>query len=413
MGFYTYATARLFLPLLGIGILFIFKKEILWFGLKKITATTVLLFLLLAPFLKDSILGGGLHRFSYINIFSDSNLKYEINRSRLIDAIHGREQTVGMKTPLLAYFFHNKPISWIWTIINNYFSSFSTTFLFLKGDPNLRHGIGNFGGLLVATALFLLIGIIKIFRMAGNEGKGIFSKKIASFWIIFLFLTPIPSSITYDGGVHATRLFLMVIPLTTLTTVGFYEFLSCFSKKNKFLFGGLSLFFVVLNSIFYFHYYFYHYPIDSEKFWHYGFKQSTSLIKENEAGMEKVILTNTYEPPLIFFLFWEKYDPQDFPVRKLQKTDENWFEGQKIDKFYFGKINFSLLDKYLSKQIKEGKIEKILFLVGRNDFGGDLEKEIPFYLKVIDKVEMPSKIPVFYLLKTRTLEEIKSFHSKI
>jgi len=408
LGFYTYAIARLFLPLLGVAAFFIFKKDILDFGLKKNAVALLIVAIVLLPFLKDSLLGQGLHRFSYLNIFSDSNLKFEIDRQRLVDTIHGREQVVGMKTTPLAYFFHNKPTSWAWTIINNYFLSFSTSFLFLKGDLNLRHGVGNFGGILVFMAPFFVLGIIKFWWLIKERKTDIVSFKQALFWLIFLLLSPIPSSITYDGGTHATRLFLMIIPLIILITAGVWDFFSFFRSYQKFIVKIFFGFIISLNSLFYFHQYFYHFPIEAEKFWHAGFKEGMTLIKENENSFDKIIMSNTYEPPLIFFLFWTRFDPKNFSAQALETVDNDWFEGKKLGKYYFGRVRTAFQDRYLVSLAKEKNIEKILILSGRNDFGGDLENGSSAFLKIIKKIYLPSKQPIFFLVRTRTFQELQN-----
>jgi 4-amino-4-deoxy-L-arabinose transferase-like glycosyltransferase len=219
--FYTYATSRLFLPFIGLFTLLLYKKEIFSLNFKKLSLTFIVCFLFLAPFAKDALLGEGLHRFSYLNIFSDSNLKFEINRQRLVDAVHGKDQVVGMATPKFAYLFHNKPLSWAITIAKSYISSFSFNFLVLEGDPNLRHGIGKMGGILAAFLPFLVIGLFKILEIIKTRKSFLIDYRQAIFFLTFLLLAPIASSITYDGGTHATRLFFMVLPLTLFISLGF------------------------------------------------------------------------------------------------------------------------------------------------------------------------------------------------
>ena len=406
--FYTYATARMFLPLLAIVTLIIYWKQIQQIGIKKFLVAVLVCLFLLLPFAKDSFLGEGLHRFSYLNIFTDSNLKFEINRERLVDATHDKVQTVGMKTPLIAYLFHNKLISWTIEVIRNYVSSFSFDFLFLKGDPNLRHGIGEMGGVLLVFLPFLIIGLFKIFEIIKTKKASLISFKEAVFFLCFALIAPLPAAITYDGGTHATRLFLLVLPLALIISLGIWEFQSWFKNSRlKMLILSLLILFTVINLTYYLHLYYYHYPLSSEKEWHYGYKEGVKLLSEQEADYNKVIISNTYEPPLIFFLFWSKFPPQKFNAGQLVDVNDSWFAGKQLGKYYFGRLNSYFLDSYLPKQYKAQKIEKILILAGRNDFGGDLQKETPYGLKIIDQIVLPSEQPIFYLLRTKTFAEMR------
>ncbi|RJR25692.1 phospholipid carrier-dependent glycosyltransferase [Candidatus Microgenomates bacterium] len=406
--FYTYATSRLFLPLLCFAALLIYGKEIFSFNLKKLSVSFFVCFIFLSPFIKDAFWGEGLHRFSYLNIFSDSNLKFEIDRQRLVDAVHNREQVVGMATPKFAYVFHNKPLSWATTIVRSFISSFSFDFLFLKGDPNLRHGIGKMGGVLIVFLPFLLLGLFKVFETL-KAGKGsLLSAKESLFFLSFLFLAPLPSSITYDGGTHATRLFFMVLPLSLLVALGIWEFFTWIKKakiRNALIvFTGFLL---SINLVNYLHFYYYHYPLESERLWHYGFKEGITKLNKLSESYDKVILSSSYEPPMIFFLFWSKHEPSLFKAKDYQYFSNDWFEGKQIGKYYFGKLKSSFLDQYLTSQLKEENLEKILILAGRNDFGSDLNHKIPSLLSAVDKVNLPSKEPILFLLRTKTYEELE------
>ncbi|HUV71853.1 MAG TPA: glycosyltransferase family 39 protein [Clostridia bacterium] len=407
--FYTYATSRLFLPLLGFVALLVYHQEIFKLGLKKVSISFLICFLLLLPFAKNALLGEGLHRFSYLNIFSDSNLKFEIDRQRLVDAVHDKTQEVGMKTPFIAYVFHNKPLSWTIEIIENYASSFSLEFLFLQGGPNLRHGIGRMGGVLVVFLPFLIIGLFRVFEIIKTGKTFIFSPREAVFFLSFLLLAPIPSSITYDGGTHATRLFFMVLPLTLFISLGLWEFGSWFKKKKtRVVLLSLVAFLSILNFSYYLHLYYYHYPVESQRLWHYGFKEALKRLVAESRGYDKIVLSSTYEPPLVFFLFWSKYPPQDFNAGSLVNIDNSWFEGKQLNQYFFGRLRSSFWDSYLSQQAQKQKMEKILILAGRNDFGGDLDMDEPPGLKVIEKFYLPSQEPVLFLLRTKTFEELQA-----
>jgi len=394
LGFYTYATARLFLPLLALLLFFLYRKEIFAFSKKKIIIAIIFSILLLLPFLKDTVFGGSLQRFSYLNIFSDSNLKFEINRERLVDTIHNKTQVVGMQTPFFAFVYHSKLLSWIVTMITSYISAFSFNFLFLSGDPNLRHGIGRVGELLYICVPFLILGLSKIISIIREKDSNqILSPKNAKLILGFLLLSPLPSIITYDGGTHATRLFLMILPLILIISFGLWDFLFLFTKniyKKIALTIGIVL--IVINFSYYWHLYVYHYPVESAKYWHYGLKEGVKEISLIENKYDKIIFNNNYEQPLIFFLFWKPYDPSKFNISNLTDVDNNWFVGKKYDKYYFGKTKSG----FENVLIKENR--KVLILSSRLDFGKDMENETPAGFSILKKIDLPSAGPFLYLL---------------
>lgn len=410
--FYTYATARLFIPLLGLTALIIYGKKIFSVGLKRIGPVIIICFLILLPFLKDTLFGKGLYRFSYLNIFSDSNLKFEIDRGRLVDTVHNKVKEVGMSPPFFSYVFHNKPLSWSWEIINSYVSSLSFNFLFLTGDPNLRQGIGKMGVLLMVFLPFFILGLLGIFAQIIERKESLFSPKEALFFLLFFLLSPLPASITFDGGTHATRLFFLVLPATLFISLGIWTFLGWFKgKKIKLTAFLLVLVLILMNFAYYLHLYYYHYPVESERFWHAGFKEAIKAVIKEDNGYDKVVFSSTYDPPLIFFLFWSEYSPQKFNAGRLASIDYKWFDGQQMEKYYFGRLGTGFVDSYLPSQVKSNSLERILILAGRNDFGGDLGSDVPFPpkvpLKVIDTFRLPSGEPILYLLRTKTLDEIQ------
>lgn len=402
LSIYAYATARLFLLLIGLLTFLIYRREIIDFGFKKLLFCFLGVLIILTPFLID--LPKNIHRFSYINIFSDSNLKYEIDRERLIDSSFQKEKEVGMKATLISKIFHNKPLSWGLTAGKNYFNSFSFSFLFLSGDKNLRHNVLGFGQIQLIFLPFLVIGLFKLFEIIKNKERlNLISQKEAFFLLVFLLISPIPSSITYEGGTHATRLFLMILPLVCLISLGIYEFLDWFKPKIKIYIGFLLVIPIILNSIYYFHYYFIHYPIVSEKDWDYGFKEGIKYIKENGGKYEKIVITDSYQTqPLIYFLFWFQYNPKEFSFNNYHKQDLGWFGGNVLGKYYFGHVDFSVLENNLLKLAKNNGDEKILMLAGRYDFGKDLNKETPSYISVLKEIRFPSGEPVLYVLEVRS-----------
>jgi hypothetical protein len=271
-------------------------------------------------------------RFNTISIFQDTVLIDKLNLARkgseYID-LSGQKQTLNAQTE---YLFHNKPLVFGQVFSQNYLQALSPYFLFAYGDPIFRHHIQEMGMLYFIQALLLVIGIGYLIRSE--------DKKVA--WLIFgwLLLSPIPSAMTQGGGNHATRLFLMVPPLMLLTGIGFERIIS-FRLKGRYLailaVSGLLL----IQTVFYLHRYYLHYPIESWRWWHVGFKEAMTEVAKQQDQYQTVIINNSYEPSLERFLFWTQFPPSEF--HKLFTTDKPsanivpGYEGFALgQKYYFG-----------------------------------------------------------------------------
>jgi len=380
LAFYTYAPVKLFLPLFLTLQIFIFRKEILKTASKKLFVSFTLFLLIVFPMAKSSFFGQGNFRFSYLSIFSDNQVAAEVDRLRLSDASFQKEIVPGTKAPFVSYLFHNKAVSWFLKFSGNYLDAFSPGFLFAEGDPNLRHSIPNFGLLLMIFAPFCLWGFVKAASIPRQN----------QFWLWFLLLSPVASSLTNDGANHASRLALMMVPLSYFIGLGFEKILEAIRlRRQKILFSGLVLVLLVLNLSFYLHNYYRHYPLDSEAEWHFGFKQAIEQVVKIEKDYSRVYFSSSFEPPLIFYLFWSQYPPEKFNAYQLQEIDEGGFKGKVLaDRYFFGQL----------KSFRPS-VEKSLLLVTRNELGHDLEAEAIPGLRILAKIPSFAGQPRFYLVE--------------
>lgn len=72
-------------------------------------------------------------------------------------------------------------------LLANYSDNLSLNFLFLTGDPNLRHGTGTHGIFLLPSLIFLLIGL---YSLAKNQKKALFFLLI--WWVVALLPASVP-----------------------------------------------------------------------------------------------------------------------------------------------------------------------------------------------------------------------------
>ena len=351
---YSYSTAKLYIFMLAFLIFFIWFKIIIKIPLKIITILVLFSFILCLPFLNDLIKNRASYRFSYINIFSDPTVSHTVDYLRYNDSVIDHGSQIGLKPSITSKIFHNKLSLWSSTFIKNYFSSFSTDFLYLKGDGNLRQGIQTSGNLLLPSFFLIIIGISSIFIQKNHE-----KRKILLFFLFCLILAPIPFSLTRDSLFpHSTRLILMLPFLTIFSLIGFKIIIQMYNSKILIL-SILSLYLIFL-SIF-LHQYFYHYPNCSAREWHYGMKEV--IVKSISNNYSKIYFINSYEPFLPFFLNYSKYLPSNpnlSPAENIIWDNNDFFTGMSTEnKYYFGNIEWSIIFK--------NDIKQYLFVVPQKD----------------------------------------------
>lgn len=98
------------------------------------------------------------------------------------------------------------------TFTTNYLANFSPVFLFVSGDPNLRHATGR-GELLLWMLPFAVVGGAWCVMRARRE-------PLAFVAIAWLLLAPIPAAITDDGVPHAARGMLGIVAWPIVVAIG-------------------------------------------------------------------------------------------------------------------------------------------------------------------------------------------------
>jgi hypothetical protein len=270
--------------------------------------------------------------------------------------------------------------------------SFSTDFLFIKGDLNLRHSIDGVGQFYRIEFITMVLGFFLFFFKY-------IDRRIKTFIGLWLLLGVLPAAITRDGGKHATRLILMLPPLVFLVSYGFFKTASLLkgSLRKIFILGYTGL--LIFSFACYQHEFWVHNPWDSERWWHSGFEESVKIIKEIDKDYEKVIFSMRDEPAWIFFAGWYEYPPDQWHAELPFYNEVNLAGFEKvtrIDKFYFGSIPESVGIDGLEKIIDT----KTLYLAVASEVEANLimkPEKVPFGLQLIKAIPYPSGEPAFYL----------------
>lgn len=388
LSLYTYNTANIFVPLLMFILVFTYprpaKKQ------KLIAIMAITFAILIIPLVINIVFGHAADRFSAFSVFGNQEI---INKINLI-------RSYPNTNPLIEQIFHNKPIEWTKKIIQNYTTAFSSRFLFIHGDVTFRHSLHEIGQLFWFQLPLILIGLFLSIKNRQKQNL---------FWLSWLLIAPFPASLTIDGGYHATRLFLMVIPFSVLSAYGgliIVKKLLGFKKKSILLFCFLALLIFLIplmEFLHYQHYYWQHYPLDSWRWWHYGYKEAIHSIIPLEKDFNQVIIETTYEPTLIRYIFWKKYEP-----RKIHQINDQLKENA-VD----GLTGFCLDEKTCFVDFKGSFEEKhvkpdTLYLISqeRNIPGDwDWSKSAPGWIEVIKTIRNPWNEPILYLVKSSQLKK--------
>jgi len=227
-------------------------------------------------------------------------------------------------------FFNNKVVFYGKEILDKYLAHFSPQFLFSGQDVTPRVGIEKVGKLYYASLPFLLLGFYKMLQS---------KKRTDRFLALWLFLAPLPSSLTIDSP-HALRSLLMIPILQIITVKGIiicYRYLRL--KKRRLLvpfFAFFGLFYFAGFAYFLWRYFLF-YPEESASFWQDGHKIMVEKLKKHESRFDKVVATTHYGQPHIFVAFFTPIDP-NFYQQEVVKPDQQGIFNERIP--HLGKIEF-------------------------------------------------------------------------
>ncbi len=379
---YTYSTASVFVPLFVICLFLIYRPAL---RLKRHLPSAIVALLLVLPLILNVIAGSAADRFKGISIFSDT---------KAVDTIVVTRTEPWVLGSRWESFFHNKPLLHLKTFSSQYISALSPEYLFLNGDPNFRHSIGEFGELFVFLAPFFFIGFYSLFSRANQKG--------ARLLLCWLALSPIPSALTQGGGNHATRLFIALPAIISLIAFGVYDTLVFLEQYRLKLIGLVVFVLFVFSSLFFFwHRYSSHYRFLSYRNWQYGYESVLSNLPILNPG-NKLFINNTYEPSILKYLFFAKVSPAYFQKTFTgDVTVDNIYKD--ISGYKFGDIVFFVSP---SANIDLGKLMNpgdLYMAVQGKEIPGDWDwtKNPPKEFIVLRSSRDQFGNPLFYLIQKK------------
>lgn len=341
---YTYHSARLIAPLLGIGLLFIYWKELSIFkNIKKYILCLIVFFVVMTPLILDFTKGAVGSRVAGVGLFADPGPLSRIEEQRT--------EHVDFRN-IAARVLHNKVVNYGLAFLENWSEHYHGLFLFLSGDDIQRNKVPETGQMYLFDILFLAVGI---WVMVKNiESKAV---KVVLYWLI---IAPFAAALTFQSP-HALRAQNMVVPLVIISAYGLNIVLKFISDKNIKSLIWLVAVVILWQFLRYEHMYWVHmskeYPFSSQ----YGVKELVEYLAENRNSYKDIIITDRYDQPYILYLFYTKYDPLMFQTEhRLTARDGYGFSTVRdFNNIHFYSIKFEEMRTEYPQSLIIGTPEEI------------------------------------------------------
>lgn len=347
LSLYTYHASRVVVPLLGIGLLIIYWKEVKR-AAKPFLIACLIAFLVLLPLAKDLATGEVFSRAAGVGLFADPGPLNRINEQR------GQHTNFNSLT---AKVFHNKAVNYGLAFLDNWAKHYWGEFLFVSGDLIQRDKVPETGVMYLYDILFVIAGLYFVTRTKDDKK----SWKVVVLW---LTVAPTAAALTFQSP-HALRAQNMVIPLEIISAFGFLAILNLVLKNfNKKVFYSIFIIFLLgisWNFARYIHMYYVHmakeYPFSSQ----YGVKELVSYVEKNQDKYKDIVVTDRYDQPYILFLFYMKYPPALFQKEGvLTPPDQYGFSTVRdFSKFHFISIEFDRMKETYPNSLLIGTTKEI------------------------------------------------------
>lgn len=329
LSMYAYHAARVVVPLLGLSLLVVYKKEVLK-NSKSFLLAGVIAFALLLPLGFDFLNSNAASRAAGVGLFADRGPIARINEQR---GEHG-----GFGGPM-AILLHNKPVNFGLAFLENWGEHFWGEFLFLSGDEIERNRVPETGQMYTFDAVLIGFGFLGIVYAKSKNRK---SWAVVISWLV---IAPVGAALTFQSP-HALRAQNMVVPLVIISAFGLVSFLAWMRRKvsRKILMISklIVLVIITLSVMRYLHMYWVHmakeYPFSSQ----YGLRELAEFIETKGDKYKKIVITDRYDQPYILLLYYLKYSPLQFQgEHTLTAPDQFGFSTvRKFGRFEFRSIKF-------------------------------------------------------------------------
>lgn len=319
---YTYAIAKVFVPIFVVGCLVLFRRE-LWQRRREALLAAGVLVITTIPLvvfdLQNHERAG--HYFADTSVFSAPQPALQIA---------GR-------------------------IVWQYLSFFSPDFLFVRGDRVVRHAVQGHGELYLLFAPFLVLGLIVAWRRRTP------TQRLILMWLLLYPIAPalMSEAPTASRGIIGAPAFCLLIALGAETLWRIIPRMSMGAQVGRIrqwvlVGGGLAL--LALHVQYYWRLYSEDYPLYAAKYYtgfQYGHREVIDYFQTHRDEYDLMVLTaHRSNQAQIFPLFYGKFPPalfQDDPegaLRRNAKTQVGWLK--EMERFeQYNRLLFAVTDDEL------------------------------------------------------------------
>ncbi|MEQ1606650.1 MAG: 6-bladed beta-propeller [Pyrinomonadaceae bacterium] len=164
---------------------------------------------LLAPMLALGLILFGLNRKAFLNVLK-TWIAYAVSLLPLVIFYLSNPDAISKRFKSVTYISASKPLTQnVWEFLQSYFADISPSFLLYTGDPLLRHHVPGMGGILAATFVLAVVGLIVV----------LISHRSEPWWQFVLYglvVSVVPGALTMQRY-HSLRLIAFPIFLLLIT----------------------------------------------------------------------------------------------------------------------------------------------------------------------------------------------------
>lgn len=325
----SYYSGQAFIPLLGLGILIIFRKTLI--SMVKTNKKIVLVFLL-ASLLLIPIFQGVFSPEAMIRFQGTSTFKPEAHWETYQKRVLLRNKAVE-NNDIVGMIFYNRHLFPVQVFLEGYFVHFNPKWLFANSFAE-PHKVPNMGLLYIWELPFILIGIITVIR------SRLLERKFKFFLFLWFFLAPLPAALATQAP-HAMRSYSFIPTWQIFTAFGLAFIFYKFTKYKIVSLSGFGI--LILYSMFtFYNNYFIVFPKEQSNSFEYAFSKMLPFVLSQEKNYDRIVFSNKdnlYQSYMLF-LYYTRFDPATY--QKLGGTISGGFaESHKIGKYEFRPINWA------------------------------------------------------------------------
>lgn len=326
----TYHSYQVFIPILLVGVLWIYRKKILAFDRRGLALALVITSVTFVLFWQGGILQANTVKGSGLALITGQNLAlaYTPERAALRD-----------RSPIIQKLLANKVTSGITLLSQNVIEVWSPGWLFVSGSEHPIHNPGGMNNLPLWSFPLILLGCIFLWN-----NRQISHSKILFIWLLVASFVPALTIVPQ----HTTRAIALFPLLTILASLGMAEILTSKVLPKKLWKISGPVFFAIIfwSTVLSFARYQHEYTrLDVQARQDHYHSLAKTLAKYQSQSYQ-VITQSPSSSPYIWYLLETRYDPaayqhnhENYPV-----DAEGFVHVKRIDNIFFETLSWDDVD---------------------------------------------------------------------